>query len=125
MRPPPPKAIALSGRQAIIAADPSVLTCFKNSRRSVKFVVMFPPLVSGLTVPYPQRFPPVLPAREFYILGPLRPPVRLRSLIIVSLMRERELPKKCNPAPKEDCSRTPLRADSGARWNEMETPLRK
>jgi hypothetical protein len=40
---PPPKAIALSGRQAIIAADPNVLTCFKNSRRSVKFVVIAPP----------------------------------------------------------------------------------
>ena len=75
----------------------SIQPALRIRAAAVKFVVMFPPLVSGLTVPYPQRFPPVLPAREFYILGPLRPPVRLRSLIIVSLMRERELPEEVRP----------------------------
>ena len=43
---PPPKAIALSGNPAMIAADPSDPinpACFKNSRRCVKLVLISPP----------------------------------------------------------------------------------
>ncbi len=67
--------------------------CFKNSLRCVKLVVISPPFVSVLNVPYAQRFPPVVPAGPFRLLGSGQTRLRSRSLIIVALMGGSEPPK--------------------------------
>src|SRR5580692_8628389 len=122
---PPPKAIALSGIPAIMAADPRDPTSparFKNSRRCVKFVVIFPPLVSGLSARPVIRSPPDLPAGAFRNLDPAPPALQLRSLIIVALGSECELQKAVATLPANiicsDAVGRGLRIEDGRRNND-------